>query len=209
MSADHALDIGALTDRQMEIVQAARRILEAEGPTAVTMRRVAAELGIRAPSLYKHLSDKGVIEGLLQHQAMIEFGEAVGGSGGDPRSVAAAYRAWALANPHLYELAARRPVRRDIVGASEAFAAEPLVRAMDGDPDKARAFFGVAHGLVDLELNNHFPPDADIEATWHVAVDALAASAPAAPPRRRRSTAETTVGAQSRSSKRQTGPTPR
>lgn len=162
-----------LSGRLRDIVAAALRILQTEGPAAVTMRRVGAELGIQAPSLYKHVADKGVIEGLLQHHAMADFGRAVGSASPDARSVAAAYRSWALANPHLYELAARRPVRRDIVGDTEAFAAAPLVRAVGGDPDKARAFLGLAHGLVDLELNDHFPPGADVEAAWNCAVDAL------------------------------------
>lgn len=175
MTTDRAEALPAeLHGRRRDIVDAALRVLQAEGPAAVTMRRVAAELGIQAPSLYKHVSDKGVIEGLLQQHAMAEFGRAVGAAPPDARSVAAAYRTWALANPHLYELAARRPLRRDIVGDAEAIAAAPLVRAVGGDPARARAFLGVAHGLVDLELNDHFPPDADIEATWRCAVDALA-----------------------------------
>jgi AcrR family transcriptional regulator len=165
-----------LTGRLKGIVAAALRILESEGLAAVTMRRVAAGVGIQAPSLYKHVKDKDVILGLLQRHAMVEFGRAVGAAGPSGRQVAAAYRQWALANPSLYELAARRPVRRDIVGETEAFAAAPLVRAVGGDPNKARAFLGVAHGLVDLELNAHFPPGANIEAAWNVAVDALVGS---------------------------------
>jgi AcrR family transcriptional regulator len=177
----------APTGRLQEIVGAALRILEQEGPLALTMRRVAAELGIQAPSLYKHVSDKGVIEGLLQQHAMAEFGRAVGAVDPDARSIAAAYRAWALANPHLYELAARRPVRRDIVGDVEATAAAPLLAAVGGDPDRARAFLGLAHGLVDLELNDHFPAGADVQAAWNVAVDALAGP-PAGRRRARRGT---------------------
>lgn len=173
--------------RVREIVHAALRILSQKGPQAVTMRNVAAELGIQAPSLYKHISDKGVIEGLLQQHAMAEFGRAVAAAGPDARSVAAAYRSWALANPHLYELAARRPLRRDIVGAVEATAAAPLLAAVGGDADKARAFLGLAHGLVDLELSDHFPADTDVEAAWNVAVDLLAGPTNAS---RRRSTGQ-------------------
>jgi hypothetical protein len=47
---------------------------------------------------------------------------------------------------------------------------------MQGDVIKAQVFFGLAHGLVDLELNNHFPPGSDIQAAWHVAVEALVSS---------------------------------
>ena len=163
--------------RTTEIVEAALRLLEAEGPAAVTMRRVAAELGIRGPSLYKHVDDKEMIIGLLQRHALRQFGAAVTAAGRRPRAVAAAYRTWALDHPHLYELATRRPLRRDITAGAEAFAGAPLAEVVGGDPDRVRAFLGLAHGLVDLELNGHFGPDVDLDGAWRVAVDALTAPA--------------------------------
>ena len=51
-----------LTPRAQEIVAAGRALLEDEGPEALSMRRVADRLGIRAPSIYKHLSDKAALE---------------------------------------------------------------------------------------------------------------------------------------------------
>lgn len=162
------------TGRTKDIVEAALRLLETEGPAALTMRRVAARLGIKSPSLYKHVTDKDVIVGLLQQHAMHEFGTHVAAAGPDPRAVAAAYRSWAIAHPHLYELATRRPVQRGIVGSTEGFAGAPLAAAVGGDPDRMRAFLGLAHGLVDLELNGHFGAEVDLEGAWRVAVDALA-----------------------------------
>ena len=44
------------TARQRELARVAAEMLEKDGPDALTMRRMAAELGIRAPSLYKHLA---------------------------------------------------------------------------------------------------------------------------------------------------------
>ena len=35
------------------------------GPDALTMRRLAERLGIRAPSLYKHLPDKAALEAAI------------------------------------------------------------------------------------------------------------------------------------------------
>ena len=172
--------------RLNEILLAALRILQDEGPEALTMRRLAGALGIQAPSLYKHVRDKGVLEGLLQQHAMAEFGRAVGAVGPDGHAVAAAYRRWALENPHLYELAVRGPVRAES-GHELHVAAAPLLRAVGGDPDGALAFLGMAHGLVDLELNHHFPPGADIEAAWRYAVHALTAPSGALPERRKRS----------------------
>jgi AcrR family transcriptional regulator len=52
----------ARSARVQEVVAAARRVLEAEGPEALTMRRVAGEVGVRAPSLYKHLPHKSALE---------------------------------------------------------------------------------------------------------------------------------------------------
>ena len=164
------------TERQRDIVAAALRILEDEGPAGLTMRRVAAELGIQAPSLYKHVTDKGVVEGLLQQHAMAEFGAAVRAAGRSPHDVAAAYRTWALRNPHLYEFAVRRPMRRDVIGSTEQFAAEPLIEAVGGDRNRALALLGLAHGLVDLELSGHFAAGTDIAAIWRAGVDCLAAA---------------------------------
>ena len=51
-----------LTARARRIVRVAREMLENEGPQALTMRRLADRLGIRAPSLYKHFPHKGALE---------------------------------------------------------------------------------------------------------------------------------------------------
>ena len=161
------------TGRTAEIVAAALHLLETEGPAAVTMRRVASALGIKEPSLYKHVADKNVIIGMLQRHAMTEFGTAVATAGPSPHAVAAAFRAWALGNPHLYELATHRPLRRDIVEGAEAHAGAPLAAAVGGNPDRMRAFLGLAHGLVDLELNGHFDNETDLDAAWEFAVDAF------------------------------------
>ena len=40
------------------VVAAALRILDAEGREALTMRRLAADLGVEAPSIYAHVRDK-------------------------------------------------------------------------------------------------------------------------------------------------------
>ena len=54
------------TARRKEILTAAIGIVSAEGCDALTMRRVAEELGMRAPSLYKHLRDKDELIAALQ-----------------------------------------------------------------------------------------------------------------------------------------------
>ena len=51
--------------RAREVVAEGRRLLEEEGPGALTMRRLAERLGIQAPSLYKHLPDKTALEAAI------------------------------------------------------------------------------------------------------------------------------------------------
>ena len=165
---------GPDVSRRDEVLDAAARILEDGGPEAVTMRRLAEALGVRAPSLYKHVRGKPEILAALQERALRGIAEALAPAGDDLAAMARAYRAWARANPRLYELSTRRPLDRERLppGVEEA-AAAPILRAAGGDRDAARALWGLAHGLVDLENAGRFPPDADVDAAWTYAITAL------------------------------------
>jgi AcrR family transcriptional regulator len=156
--------------RRDEVVDVAERLLEAEGPDALTMRRLGEELGIQAPSLYKHVDGKDEIVTALQARALREQARALAGAN-TLTALAAAYRAWALRHPRLYELTSRHRLDREALPPGvEAAAAEPLLRVTSGDVALARALWGMAHGLVDLELAGRFPADADIDAAWTAAV---------------------------------------
>jgi len=157
--------------RRDEILAMAESLLADEGPDSVTMRRLASELGIQAPSLYKHVRSKDDIEAGLQERALRSMGEMLSAAGPRVPDLARAYRSWALAHPRLYELATRRPLRRGDLGVGvEAAAAAPILSAVGGDEHVARALWALAHGLVDLELAGRFPPGADIDRTWQTAV---------------------------------------
>jgi AcrR family transcriptional regulator len=166
-------------DRPRQIVAEARRLLEAEGAEALTVRRLAAALGIRAPSLYKHFPDKETLEAAVIAQGFEEqadaFEAALIGAEDPLGALAHAYRAFALAHPHLYRLMTGRPLRRDRLPAGlEERAGRPVFRVAGGDLGRARALWGLAHGLVDLELNGRFPPDADVDAAWRAGLVAFA-----------------------------------
>jgi AcrR family transcriptional regulator len=159
-----------LTPRAREIAAAARELLEQEGPDGLSMRKVAARLGIQAPSLYKHLPDKQALENAVismgfEEQAAV-FEEALDSD--DPlRALAGVYRSYAQAHPHLYRLMTERPLHRDqLTPGVEGRAAAPAVAAAGGDSDLARAFWAFAHGMTILELNHRFPEDADLDAAW-------------------------------------------
>ncbi len=161
-------------DRVTQAVGVARELLEADGPDAVSMRAIAARMGIRAPSLYKHVPDKAALEAHLIAAALTELGHALRDAGPELADLAAAYRSWAIGHPHLYTLATAQPIPRDRLPAGvEDQAAAPLLAAFEGDEDRARAAWAAAHGLVSLELADRFPPDADLDAAWAAFVAAF------------------------------------
>jgi len=164
--------------RRDQIVDVARDLLETHGPDGVTMRAIADRLEIRAPSLYKHIADKHELEVALIAVGFTEqaatFSAAIHDSDQPVTAIARAYRHWALAHPHLYALMTDNPLPRDELPAGiEDAAATPLVAAVDGDIDQARALWAFAHGMVTLELAERFPPDADLDTAWTTGIDRL------------------------------------
>lgn len=172
-----------LTPRAREVVAVARRVLEQDGAEALTMRRVADELGIRAPSLYKHLPHKAALEAAIIadgfEEAAAAFEAAVEGHPEPLVAFADAYRAFAAAHPHLYRLMTERPLQRDRLRPGvEERAALPVYHAVGDDLDRARAAWAFAHGMTNLELNGRFPPDADLDAAWRRGISAFGEAAP-------------------------------
>ena len=165
-------------DRRPAIVAAARDILERDGPDGLTMRAIAKAVGIRAPSIYKHFPDKAALEVELIAAGLAEtaaaFETAVADAPDPIAALAATYRAWALDHPHLYRLINDRPLPRERLPAGlEARAAQPLLEAVGGDLARARATWGLAHGLTSLELADRFPNDADLAKAWAAGTAAL------------------------------------
>jgi AcrR family transcriptional regulator len=166
-----------LSPRAREIVTVARELLEAEGARALTMRALAERLGIRAPSLYKHLPGKAHLEAAIIaigfEEAAAAFEAATAGAEDPLTGLASAYRGFALAHPHLYRLMTDQPLPRHLLPAGvEASASAPLERAA-GSPERARVVFAFAHGMVLLELTGRFPPGADVAASWREGIGAL------------------------------------
>lgn len=165
--------------RRDEIIDAARTILEDEGPGELTMRSIAARLGIRAPSLYKHIADKHELEVALITQGLLEQAEtftvAVAGATAPVDAIGSAYRAWALDHPHLYSLMnGKRLARAELPAGVEDAAAYPLLNAVGGDLNRARTLWAFAHGMVTLELADRFPADADLALAWETGLRQIA-----------------------------------
>ncbi len=160
------------------VLRAALHVVDAEGLDALTMRRLGEAVGVRAPSLYKHFPDKAAVEIALIDDGFAEiadaFEEALAEHGASLATLTTAYRAFARAHPHLYRLITEGPLPRErLQPGVEARAAAPLLRVA-GDPDLARAVWAFAHGMVILELDGRFPPDADLDAAWAAGIAAFA-----------------------------------
>lgn len=172
----------ARVDRRAQLIAAARHLLETEGVEAITIRRLGAAVGIRGPSVYKHVPDKAAIEDALTLVGLAELGDALQGVPSTFAALAGAYRKWALSHPHMHSLLNNRSLNRSQLPIGlEDRAAAPLVAACGGERAMARAAWATIKGLVDLELAHRFPPDADLEAIYAAAARAYARTSPGPP----------------------------
>ena len=167
--------------RQQQIVDAAWRLLATEGRDALTMRRLADELGIKAPSLYKHLPNKQAVEAALIDRGFLSWGnaarEALARAGDPLANLAHAYRQIATEQPHLYRLMTDGALDRSLLTPGiEAWSGAPLGEHFQ-DPEAARAFWGFLHGMAKLEIDRRFPPDAELDRSWDRGVAAFSAIA--------------------------------
>jgi AcrR family transcriptional regulator len=167
------------TPRLIQIVAAGRRLLEERGPEALSMRNVAAAVGMRAPSLYEYLADKRALENAILAEGLDELGAAMAAAvedAADPlTALAAAWRAWGLAHPHLYRLIGARDLDRDVpsIATAEHRAAQPLRRLTGQDRASARVIWAFMHGMTILDLNSRFPPETDIDELWRRGLEAF------------------------------------
>ena len=94
-----------------DIAAAAIRIADAEGIEAVSLRRVAAELGTGTTSLYRYIATKDELFELMTDSAIGEHEPPAptGDWQADLRAIAHGNRAMVLAHPWLAALPANRP----------------------------------------------------------------------------------------------------
>ncbi len=143
------------------------------------MRRLAEEIGIKAPSLYKHFANKREVEAALVDEALREMGaelhEALRQPGrrGSTAAVLDAYREVALRGPHLYRLATGPDMPRELLADGlEEWAGEPFYLAT-GEPHLAQAMWAFAHGMAILEIEERFLPGSDLAKTWSAGAGAF------------------------------------
>jgi AcrR family transcriptional regulator len=110
-NADTAATRRSPLDRT-RIVRAALRVADAEGLAAVTMRRVATELGTGAMSLYRHVPGKEALVSLMIDEALGEDalpGQPSGDWRGDLRTLASTMWDFIQRHPWYPEAVMERP----------------------------------------------------------------------------------------------------
>lgn len=173
----------------IRVAGAAADIADADGLEAITLARVADQLGVRAPSLYNHVDGRdGLIRGVAR-EGLRDLGSAlraaaIGRSGPDALIAAArAYREFARAHPGRYAATVAAPTRED--PENEALAREAVevvlavlrAWALEGDDaiHAARAFRSTVHGFVALELSGGFGLPVDTDESFDRLIATLAA----------------------------------
>ncbi|MBX3483370.1 TetR/AcrR family transcriptional regulator [Phenylobacterium sp.] len=97
-------------DLRRALVDAARRLLEAEGPSALSLRAVAREAGVSPAAPYHHFKDKAELLDAVAHEGweMLQMAMTDAKAGVEGReqltSIGIAYVCFARDNPALYRV---------------------------------------------------------------------------------------------------------
>jgi AcrR family transcriptional regulator len=176
-----------------DLLDAAGRLLAQEGPQALSTRRVAQEVGTSTTAVYNLFGDKTgllramFLEGFVRLAQEFDAVPHDGDPETDLMALGYAYRAAALANPHLYELMFGRPIadfRPDeaalaqIQGTCDTLVAA-VARCIDAgrfapsDPhDIAVHLNALVHGLASLELRGALAGGDQADRHWRLALEA-------------------------------------
>jgi len=159
------------------ITAAGERILETHGLRGLTMQAVAQAVGVKAPSLYKHVADRDALVSLVADAAAIDLSTHLAGEDGLP-ALARALRAWATAHPQRFALVFSGQGSPEVAAAAGA----PLLkaaRALVGPADKlsgARLVTAWATGFISMELAGAFQLGGDVDEAFEYGIERLTAA---------------------------------
>jgi AcrR family transcriptional regulator len=159
------------------VIDEAQALSDEVGLDGLTLAALAGRLGVRQPSLYKHIDGSDALRRALSVRAKQELAAvlsraAVGRSGDEAvAALADSYRQWAHAHPGRYQstVAAPAPGDADDEAASQAVVSVLLdiLAGYDLSGDDAihatRAVRAALHGFVSIEAAGGFGMPVDIE----------------------------------------------
>ncbi len=172
------------------LLERAGELLSTQGPDAVSLRRIAADVNTSTTAVYSLFGGKPALLEALHDEAFNRFGAHLAAvpitddPAEDLLQIGLAYRRSALEDPRFYSVLYSKvvePTKEMSRAAGRTFA--PVRNAVrraielgvyrDEDPEQiAMSMWGIAHGLVSLELNGNLPPGVDAEATYELALRA-------------------------------------
>lgn len=166
------------------VVRRARAIIDEHGLESLTLARVASELGVATPSLYKHV---GGLDDLVNRVAAVVTAELAAELGAATRGVsgraalaglAGAFRAFAHEHPGTYPLTQRHLATDEwTAAASDAVGAVALALSgysvSESDVDRIRFVRAALHGFVDLERRGGFGLPVSVDESFTFLVDSL------------------------------------
>jgi AcrR family transcriptional regulator len=148
------------------ILGAALPLLEQGGPDDLNMRTLAARLGVRASSLYRHYPDRAALLTAIEEHTTLELHQALTLASGQEttpetrlKAAALAYLTYSLTHPHLYALLlAPCPPGVATSGPGKDLwnVVLRLVGEVSGDPDdtaRTVALWAYLHGSALLTLS--------------------------------------------------------
>ncbi|MDL9946555.1 TetR/AcrR family transcriptional regulator [Gordonia sp. ABSL11-1] len=162
------------TEVRANLVAAGRRLLEAKGAAALTVRAVATEAGVAPMGVYNHFDGKDGLLNAVVTDGFRELATRIAATDADASArllnSGRQYRRFAVSSPTMYELMFSTECHPDDEVAAGAF--EILVdiirygqaarHIMDGEPYAlAGQVWACVHGAVSLELLAPHPPTVD------------------------------------------------
>lgn len=155
------------------IVAAGRDILESAGQDGLTMQSIAKRVGVRAPSLYKHVRDRAALLVAVGEATIDELIVRIDATDGSLEAVVRTYRGFAKERPEAFRLTmgstftptealerAAAPIlhaSRQLVGESDALDAARLVTAW-------------ATGFIQMELSGAFRLGGDVDQAFEYGI---------------------------------------
>ncbi|MGT2424774.1 TetR/AcrR family transcriptional regulator [Amnibacterium kyonggiense] len=149
--------------RRGQIVAAASRVAEAEGWLAVTMRRIAGELGVTQPVLYTVFAGRQSLIDAVALDGFTALASALEAADRTPIARMRAYLEFSAAHPTIYDAMFSMPSDLQFSKAAH----EPLTRAFTAirdvfpsdDDARAEVAWATLHGLATLQATGRLPAE--------------------------------------------------
>lgn len=169
------------------MIEEAEAVADEVGLPRLTLAAVAVRLGVRLPSLYKHVDGMDALQRLMSIRAKSELGAvlaraAVGLSGAAALAhLCSAYRAWAQEHPGRYATTVTAPVAgddEDLAASTEVVGVVFAVLTGYGldehaRVDATRALRSALHGFLVLEEARGFGLPQDVDRSFDALVAAF------------------------------------